>query len=60
MLKVIFGATGIILLSNPILAAIAFDTGLIMHTLGVKIGKDVCVISTTIFVLVTIAKGVTR
>ena len=60
MFKVVLSATGIVLLSSPIMAAMAFDIGIILDNLGVKIGKDISIISVTVFMLVTLIKGMIR
>lgn len=60
MLKVVLSATGIMLLSSPIMAAMTFDIGIILDNLGVKIGKDISIISVTVFMLVTLIKGMIR
>ena len=60
MFKVVLSATGIMLLSSPIMSAMAFDIGIILDNLGVKIGKDISIISVTVFMLVTLIKGMIR
>ena len=60
MLNTILSAVGIALLSNPIMAAMTFDVGVILDNLGVKIGKDISIISVTIFGIVTLIKGMLR
>lgn len=60
MLKIVLSTTGILLLSSPVMTAMAFDVGVILNNLGVKIGKDISIISITVFLLVTLAKGMIR
>ena len=47
-------------LSSPIMSAMAFDIGIILDNLGVKIGKDISITSVTVFMLVTLIKGMIR
>lgn len=60
MVKLIVSTLGIALLSSPIIAAGAFDIGVTLAYLDVKIGKDIAIISTVIFLLTVLFKGAVR
>lgn len=60
MVKLVISAAGIALLSNATMATMAFDIGIILAYLDVKIGKDIAIISTTVFLLTVLFKGAVR